>query len=189
MYSENSTFTLAYWWSLNQPEDDAQKISFTRLFKSLSFARMSLQFLGAIVGLCPWVIESGLLPSIMAVALSFAPKKMDGQSISRLVKPDGQPSSAYLMTSYSIPLQAELHKARLDALDGGDWASIPFRVVHGYPLVLWVQKKAKVHLGFETPFEDWTSDGEYFHEGYTWESGGKKLQPFSFRLTGVSFAA
>lgn len=41
MLSENSTFTLAYWWCLNQP-DDEQQISFTRLLNSLSFTRMSL---------------------------------------------------------------------------------------------------------------------------------------------------
>ena len=53
MYAENSTFTLAYWWCRHQPGREQQAF-FTRLLESsLYFDRMSSDFLGSVVALCP----------------------------------------------------------------------------------------------------------------------------------------
>ena len=52
MYSENSTFTLAYWWCRLQPDNERQAF-FTRLLEGSLFSnRMSSDFLGSVVALC-----------------------------------------------------------------------------------------------------------------------------------------
>jgi len=127
MKTENSTFTLAFWWRLNQLEDEQQAL-FMRLLRSLSFARMSSDFIGSVVALCPFVINSGLLPSILTSAYSCRGKVDNTPSITTRV-------DTY-QRGYEVHIYSKFSKARIDALALGAWAQTPLQFVHGYPLVL-----------------------------------------------------
>jgi hypothetical protein len=66
LMSENSAFSLAYWWVLGQTDTAGERRRlFTRLLKSLRYERMSSVFLTSIIQ-HNWVQYSGLLSWIVA---------------------------------------------------------------------------------------------------------------------------
>lgn len=107
---------------------------------------MSLQFVGAVVALCPMVIESSLLPSIMARALTHRGKKPIGRPKRRLL---GQGET------YSVRIKAEFSKADIGGLEGGDWVIVSIQMVHGYPLVFYMGKEADYVFCFRSLFNKW----------------------------------
>lgn len=75
---------------------------------------MSAGFLGSVVALCPMVIESGLLPFIMARSFSPHILREEGRlSTTRLV---AATASERLPKDYCFNIYAKLSKATVDAM-------------------------------------------------------------------------
>lgn len=165
---------LAYWWCINQPDTEQQAL-FTRLLRSLSFARMGSDFVGSVVARCPLVIESKLLPSIMTHALSSRGKIKEGRVPETRIKTD--------MRGYRVDLYAALSKAQINALAPGVWDRTPLELVHGYPLVLRLCKTNTCYrILLDSPFREWRSDVENDSNGKMWDGAWRMGDEFCFRI-------
>lgn len=182
MYSENSTFTLAYWWCRLQPDSERQAF-FTRLF----FNRMSSDFLGSVVALCPMVIESDLLPLIMASSFCSRSRKANPAMAARLL---GAESSASPPKEYPVNLCVKFYfRKRIDAVTPGTWVRFPIRVVHGYPVGLTICKNEQFSSALFTLCGQWfktwgeSSAAKIWHDEI--EMRSKKRHFFSFNLDNI----
>jgi hypothetical protein len=157
--SENCTFSLARWWILAQEgtSDEWQPL-FTRLLKSLRYARMSSVFLASITR-DPLIINSGLLPSIMTNAIWRRDTFSHGASVVYPLR-----SVLSLMPASRVPdvdrhfytctLKGYLIKEAVEAL-GASKRSIaaPLGMLHGFPLgiALFVSEDGECRFAIHSP--------------------------------------
>jgi hypothetical protein len=127
--SENYAFSLALWWTYNQPAPaEVLQLLFNRLLKSLHYFAMSPAFLASIAHLGS-VSDSGLLPSIMTCSMWW--REPPGSSYVYLPRSRVPRSSR---GKYELTLKTQITTAAIEGLRKPmDTTHVALGMVHGYP--------------------------------------------------------